>query len=104
MRKILSVFLALALVLSLPASFAFADEEPYELIIVYPVLGVAPTDLDMIEDAVNAISVPEINVKISFYPMGAFDITTQANLMIASGEQLDLVLLLLNAGTQFVHR
>ncbi len=67
--------------------------DPYEVVMVYPTLGNTPADIQQVEDAVNAISVPEVNVKVKLYPISLFSIATQANLMIANNEKLDLLLI-----------
>lgn len=66
--------------------------DPYEVVMTYPTLGFTPTDIQMVEDAVNAISVPEVNVKVKLYPISLFELASQANLMIANNEKLDLLL------------
>ncbi len=70
-----------------------AAGEPYEVVMTYPTLGNTPADLQKVEDAVNAISVPEVNVKVKLYPIALFDMATQANLLIANNEKLDLLLI-----------
>ncbi len=67
--------------------------EPYEVVMTFPTLGNTPADLQLVEDAVNAITVPEVNVKVKLYPISLFDLTTQSNLMIANNEKLDLLLI-----------
>lgn len=66
--------------------------EPYEVIMTYVTLGSTPDDLQLIEDAVNEISIPAVNAKVTLLPMSAADRATTVSLMISSGEKLDLMI------------
>lgn len=67
-----------------------ADEEPYEIVMAIPTLGAEPSGLLDVENAVNEIVEPELGVKVTLYPISFFDLTSQQNLMITSGDKLDL--------------
>ncbi len=69
-----------------------AQGEPYEVVMTYVYWGTLSPDFQMIEDAVNEITVDEINVKVSFLPLSMTEIGTQPGLMISSNEKLDLVI------------
>ncbi|MDR2303908.1 MAG: ABC transporter substrate-binding protein [Treponema sp.] len=72
--------------------------EPYEIVMTYLFFGTVPRDLQMIEDAINKISIPAVNAKVTLYPLDAFQAATQTNLMISSGEKLDLMMVLFQGG------
>ena len=46
-----------------------AGEEPFEMVMSYIHPGTIPKDLQMVEDALNEITIPEINVKVTLYPI-----------------------------------
>ena len=92
-KKMLASVLALTTVLSTAAGIplgAKADEEPYEIVMAIPTLGAEPSGLLDVENAVNEIVEPELGVKVTLYPISYFDLTSQQNLMITSGDKLDL--------------
>lgn len=68
------------------------DGEPYEVVMSFPYYGTLKPDLQMIEDAMNEISVAEINVKMTMLPLAMNEVLTQQSLMISSNEKLDLML------------
>lgn len=91
-KKIMSVLLAGAMALSgTGAMQAMAEEDLYEVVMQVVTLGTEPSGLQEVEDAVNAISEPEIGVHVTLYPVTFFDLASQTNLMITSGDKLDLV-------------
>ena len=53
---------------------------------------IEPSGLLDVENAVNEIVEPELGVKVTLYPISIFDLTSQQNLMITSGDKLDLLL------------
>ena len=92
-KKVLASVLALTTVLSAAAGVSLgakADEEPYEIVMAIPTLGAEPSGLLDVENAVNEIVEPELGVKVTLYPISFFDLTSQQNLMITSGDKLDL--------------
>lgn len=115
MKKLIALLLALIMVLSLVAcgssggSEAPADGaanegnadstgEIYEVVMQYPTFGTTPADLQMVEDAINARTEPEIGVHVTFYPVMAFDLNSTTNLMVSSGEKLDLAMSMFEGG------
>ncbi len=92
-KKMLASVLALTTVLATAAGVplgAKADEEPYEIVMAVPTLGAEPSGLLDVENAVNEIVEPELGVRVTLYPISYFDLTSQQNLMITSGDKLDL--------------
>lgn len=68
-----------------------ADGEVYEVVMEIPTLGAEPSGLAEVEAAVNAIVEPAIGVKVTMYPISISDLASQSNLMITSGDKLDLM-------------
>ena len=94
-KKMLASVLALTTVLSTTAGVplgAKADEDPYEVVMVIPTLGAEPSGLLDVENALNEVVEPELGVKVTLYPISYFDLTSQQNLMITSGDKLDLAI------------
>lgn len=69
------------------------DSAADHMIVTYLTLGETPTDIGEVQDAINKISVPEINVEIEFKPVAISESFTNYSTWIASGEQLDLMML-----------
>lgn len=59
---------------------------------------VIPEDMDKVEEAINEITREKINVEVELLPMSLSTYEQQINLMISSGEKLDLFNMF---GTQF---
>lgn len=74
------------------------EGDPFEMVMSYIYTGSVPKDLQMVEDAVNEITIPKINVKVTLYPINLSERQTQYNLMISSGEKLDLMMLVFDSG------
>src|SRR5690606_38747579 len=68
------------------------QEEPYEIVLGYPILGEVPADIDKVEAAINEITLEKINatVRLSRYTIGQW--FQQKNLILASNEKMDLLL------------
>ena len=62
----------------------FADD-PAEIVVVYPTTYATP-DLQMVEDAVNEITLDKINVMVDLQTFELGNYNDQINLMISSGE------------------
>lgn len=77
---------------------AQSDEDAWEMVMTYLYTGSVPEDLQKVEDAVNEITIPEIQVKVTLYPINVSEVGTQYNLMISSDEKLDLIMLLGTGG------
>ncbi len=118
MKKIISMLLVITLMVSLTAcnnekkdstatksnevqtdsDAAEVSDEIYEIVMQYPTLGTTPTDLQLVEDAVNAKVESEIGVHVTFYPVSAFDLNSTTNLMVSAGEKLDLMISMFEGG------
>ncbi len=121
MKKILSMLLVLAMSVSLFTACATEEEtsgpdksgtdaitdapedssddtaestEPVELAeinVIYWTLNTVPTDLLKVEEAINAITEPEIGVTVHLNVMDMGTYLTQASLMVSNSEKVDLM-------------
>lgn len=98
-KALTTVLAAGALALSL-GTFAYADDDIYEVVIQYPTLGTTPQDLQMVQDALNEITEPEIGVHVTFYPCSAYELNGTTTRMVSSGEKLDLAMCMFEGGAQ----
>ena len=90
MKKILAFILCLILALGCSGMTALADEEPTELVIGFFSLNGVPNDLQMVIDAVNEITIPEIGVKLVDPVVANFgNYHEQLNLILSGNEQFD---------------
>ena len=64
---------------------------PDHIIVTYITAGVDPADLGKVQDAVNDITVPEINVEVEFKPLSFTESLSQYSMWIGAGEQIDLM-------------
>ena len=64
--------------------------EPVEIVYAYTTFNKISEDLGSVEKAINAITVPKINVKVKLKPMAISNYSQQVNLAIQSGEDLDV--------------
>jgi putative aldouronate transport system substrate-binding protein len=94
-KKLTSLLLAGAMTVSTLAgtttTFADTGDDPTKIVMEILYFGSEPRDLAAVEDAVNEITIPEINVEVEFYPLLFSEASSQVSLMISSGSQLDLV-------------
>lgn len=69
-------------------------EDITDINVLYVSMGPVPSGLDAVEEEINKITESEINthVNLEIYEIGSYD--QQVNLMMSSGEQLDLMLTL----------
>lgn len=63
----------------------------YECNLPWPSLNDSPADLQMIEDAANEITESKLGVHVVLQPIGLMSLTSQQQLMISSGEKMDVV-------------
>ena len=77
----------------------FADD-PAEIVVVYPTTYATP-DLQMVEDAVNEITLDKINVMVDLQTFELGNYNDQINLMISSGEKLDAMPTFFFGSTEF---
>ena len=67
------------------------NEDPYELVLECISLGFENPDTEMVEEAVNEITVPAVNVKVKIQFVTPQDQATKLALMAAGGDKLDIV-------------
>lgn len=75
-----------------------ADGEIVDIIMPMATLGEAPGKLAEVEDRINEITEEKIGVHLIIEPIPFGDLSSQQNLMISSGDQIDLVLALWEGG------
>ncbi|MEH7493864.1 ABC transporter substrate-binding protein [Neobacillus niacini] len=82
------------------------SEEPYEVAMSFITLGQTPKDLQMVQDEINKIAIPETNTKVKLVPFSIAEYGQKLNLMLSSGEKLDLALtgVFTNGLGQFVNK
>lgn len=73
-------------------------EEVVDIVIPMATLGESPADLEVVEAKINEIVEEKIGVHVIIEPIPFSDLGSQQNLMISSGDQLDLVLSLWEGG------
>ncbi len=83
---------------------AAADGEIYEVVMTIPVLGAEPSGLADVEAAINEIAEAEVGVHVTLYPISAFDLSSQVNLMITSGDKVDLISTLFSGVSDYVNK
>lgn len=66
-------------------------EETYEATMAFLAFGNAPKDLQQVQDEINKITIPKVNVKVKLMPINAAQFGQQVNLMMSGSEKLDLV-------------
>jgi putative aldouronate transport system substrate-binding protein len=76
--------------------------ETTKIIMTYLTMGETPADLQEIQDAVNEISIAKVGVEVEFMAMSAYEAMSQFPLMIGGGDQIDLMMLLLQDVVQYV--
>lgn len=84
-------FSIFALLAALMAVNVQAAEQPYELTMAFFAMGNIPPDLGMVQDEINKVAISKINVKVKLLPIALGAWKQQMNLMLASGEKLDLL-------------
>ena len=70
------------------------NEEPYTLVVCYPVLSEANPDLQLIEEAINRITLREINARVQFEAVGLFSMANIYALRASSREKTDLMMIM----------
>lgn len=92
--KIIAMVTSLFLMLT---TCAFASskakaEAPTELTMTWLITGGQPADLAQVQDAINKYVTPKINVKVTLLPVNFGAAMQQYNLMLSSGEKVDLMM------------
>ncbi|MGG4146460.1 ABC transporter substrate-binding protein [Paenibacillus algorifonticola] len=77
-----------------------SEEKPYEIVYAYPTFDNVPVDIQLVQDEVNKIAKEKINVTVKLLPISNSAYTNQINLMMSSGEKLDMIAMLGNYSTQ----
>ncbi len=65
---------------------------PTQLKVVFLTVGSQPADLGLVEQEINNLLVPKINVEIELEPINFGAAMEQYNVMLASGEKVDLLM------------
>ena len=73
------------------SSQAETEGEPYNIVMQVVTIGENPSGLEDVEKAINDIVKEELGVTVTLYPVSVSDLQTQTNLMLTSGEKLDLI-------------
>ena len=73
------------------ATATAVPEELKEINVIYWTLNTVPTEVAMVEEAINAITEPEIGVTVHLNVMDMGTYLTQASLMVSNGEKVDLM-------------
>lgn len=68
-----------------------AIKDPYEITLAMPIFGAVPKDIGAVQDEISKISKAKINATVKILPISIGAWTQQMNLMMSSGEKLDLV-------------
>lgn len=67
--------------------------DPDHIIVTYLSIAGTPEDLNKIQDAVNEITIPAVNVEVEFKPLTIGDSFSNYSLWIGSDETIDLMML-----------
>lgn len=99
-KKLLAVMLTavVATVGSSAGTMEVRAEEIVDIVMPMATLGEAPADLEKVEAKINEITEEKIGVHLVIEPIPFSDLSSQQNLMLSSGDQLDLVLSLWESG------
>jgi putative aldouronate transport system substrate-binding protein len=65
--------------------------KPYEAVVAYSIFEGMPRDIQLVEDEINKITIPKINVKVKLMPITATNYRQQINLMLSGTEKIDLL-------------
>lgn len=107
-RRVFAAFITMAFILStMGVGFTFAKkaaaDEPSTVKMAFIIFGNAPKDIQVVEDAINKITVAKINAKVKLMPINISAYSQQMTLMLSGGEQLDLMALLSGDFAKFVN-
>lgn len=69
-------------------------EDTEDIVVVWPSMSAIPSGLQAVEDAINEITEAEINTHVTLNMIEVGNYEQQVNLMISSGEQIDLMITL----------
>lgn len=96
MKRLISLLLAALMLVPLAVSGSTIDftEPPTNLVVMYPVFSEAQPDLARIQEAINEITLKEINATVQFEAVGLFSMANVYALKASSQEQMDLIMLM----------
>ena len=83
------------------AAYNVTWEDMADIIVMYPSMTAIPSGLQAVEDAINEITEEEINTHVTLKMIEVGNYDQQANLMISSNEQLDLMVTMPGGPTSF---
>lgn len=66
-------------------------EEPYNVVIAFAYLSSLPGDLDLVEAAINEITLEKINCTVTLKPVSLSEVTSKFSLWVTDGEKVDMV-------------
>lgn len=118
-RKLIGVILCMVLVISMLSGCGASSEkdtqadnskndsakaDPVTINMVYVSWGEVPPDIQEVEDTFNEkIAIPKINVKVHLVPINGGSWNDQTNLLLQSGEGIDLMMMFGNDLTNMVN-
>ncbi len=70
---------------------ASGGDEPVKIVMESLYFDAVPADLAKVEEAINEITIPEINVEVELYPVSYAEASSKIGLMISGQEQIDLI-------------
>ena len=88
--RLVSILMTLALLLSTFGVIAHADSIP-EITVAYFIYVTVPEDQELVEAEINKLVQEKINAKVKLVPIPMGNYQQQLNLMLSSGEKIDLV-------------
>lgn len=97
MKRFIKIVAVLTSILIVATTCGFATgkaqkEATANLTVAWLVTGAQPTDLSLVQDAINKVVTPKINAKVTLLPINFGAAMQQYNLMLSSGEKLDLMM------------
>ncbi|MEJ6949851.1 ABC transporter substrate-binding protein [Natronospora cellulosivora (SeqCode)] len=72
-----------------------AEEKPQELVMVFPIFGETPPDLNMVQEEVNKVTLEKLNVRVKLLTIDFGRYEQQINFMLSSGKEIDVLGILL---------
>ena len=91
-KKLIALLLTLVFVAGLTAGMVSANaDDVYDIQMQIVTWGNAPDEIAQVEEAINAITVPEIGAKVTLDAIPAWELINDSNLKLTSGEKLDLM-------------
>ena len=66
--------------------------EVSKVVMTYLTAGTVPTDMLLVQEAINEITIPKIGVEVEYKPISVFEAISQFTTWIASGERMDLMM------------